>query len=1142
MGKLRLLTGPSGSGKSTAVYGEVIKRASKERDRNFLFVVPDQAAMSAQKALVSMSPDKGILNIDVLGFGRLSHRILEETGQEEIPVLDDIGMSLVIQKVASSAKSGLPVLGNRLDSAGMIAEVKSAISEFMQYGITSAGMDELIDCCLGRGALKGKLKDLSVIYGLFEQYIEGHYITREEKLDILCEAIPSSSLVPDSVIVFDGFTGFTPVQMRVINALMYRCSEMIVTLECSEGEDVCTPAGEEELFFLSHKTAASLIKCAREAGMDVSGPECCSYPLPDHDIALLEKNLFRKRRTAPCGKYSGSVHITEMADPGTEVRYLGVKLRELLSEKAYQYRDIAVVCGDIASYAPYFQREFKALGIPFYLDNVNGLALDPLAETVQAYLDVLSDDYAPAAVTRLLKAGLTGISRDETDLLDNYIRQTGVRGFNSWHREFTKTVRSRRNDSEYLGRINEIRRKVIALFSPFETDGNKVPSADTAAGYTKRLYAALTGMDAPGKIRMLKREFEEHGDAERTLEYKIVWKQFVDLFDRIYLLLGDDEVSLENYVGIVRAGIGEMRVPGIPVNVDRVLIGDIERSRLGSVKVLFFAGVNDGNIPADTSGKGMISDLDREFLFDKGIELSPTPRQKMYIQRQYLYMNICKPSEELYLSYIRVRSDGKAVRPSYLIPLVKKILPYTSDVFRPEDRPVNERVGTKEDALTELSVMMRDYADSQGTSENRGETFALFSAVGDDDGNRQKLTEAVYKKYLDEPLSKDAVDALYPDVLRGSVSSLETYAGCPYRYFLRFGLGIDQGDTYEIQSFDRGSLVHDIIKRFTEKLAADGLDWKSFTDEYASRIIPELSAESASAYGSSLYYDNKRNEYNILRLSRLVVNSACFLRDQLAAGGFDTAGSEKPFAMDLPLKGGRTLHMTGVVDRIDTADGEAGKYIQIMDFKSGGRDIDIAKLMDGRQIQLPLYMYNEREELKGIPASLLYFQIQDPMYDLERIENADKVSDELRKKMRPKGEMLGEEEALSLLDRSMAGLSPQTSSEYFFVSIKKDGDFTATSRVLSKTVMDMMLDEAVRVARKEGEEILGGKISVSPYDGTCTYCPYKGACGMDRKIPGYKYRSDSKVKRADAIAALCAGDAAGKAEENTEKGGEENGI
>ena len=140
---------------------------------------------------------------------------------------------------------------------------------------------------------------------------------------------------------------------------------------------------------------------------------------------------------------------------------------------------------------------------------------------------------------------LTGINREETDLLDNYIRQTGVRGFNSWHREFTKTVRSKRNDSEYLGRINAIRRKVIALFSPFEEDGKKVSSSDTASGYTKRLYDALIMMDAPGKIRLLKREFEERGDAERTLEYKTVWKQFVDLFDKIYLLLGEDEVQIK---------------------------------------------------------------------------------------------------------------------------------------------------------------------------------------------------------------------------------------------------------------------------------------------------------------------------------------------------------------------------------------------------------------------------------------------------------------------------------------------------------------------------------------------------------------------------------------------------------------------
>jgi ATP-dependent helicase/nuclease subunit B len=89
------------------------------------------------------------------------------------------------------------------------------------------------------------------------------------------------------------------------------------------------------------------------------------------------------------------------------------------------------------------------------------------------------------------------------------------------------------------------------------------------------------------------------------------------------------------------------------------------------------------------------------------------------------------------------------------------------------------------------------------------------------------------------------------------------------------------------------------------------------------------------------------------------------------------------------------------------------------------------------------------------------------------------------------------------------------------VGVKKDGDFTATSRIVSKEIMDMMLREAVDVARREAEEILGGRVSVSPYSGTCKYCPYSNACGMDRKIPGYKVRNSGSMKRADAIAELC---------------------
>ena len=1133
MGLLRLITGPSGSGKSRTVYEEVIRRAGEEKDRNFFFIVPDQAAMSAQKALVELSPDKGILNIDVLGFGRLSHRILEETGQEEIPVLDDMGMSLILQKIVAAHEKDLPVLGSRLQSAGYIAEVKSALSEFMQYGISPAGMDELIDCSLGRGVLKGKLKDLKTIFELFEEYISGHYITREEKLDILCSAIPESSILPDSVIVFDGFTGFTPVQNKVIGALMGRCWEMIVTLECSAGEDITVPAGEEELFYLSHKAATGLIKLASENGMEVSAPEMCSHKIPDSDIAFIEQNIFRKKKYTHANSHSGSVHILEMTDPAKEVHYIGVKLRDLLSEKAYAYRDIAVVCGDVAGYAPYFEKEFSLMKIPYYLDCVNPLRLNPLPETVGAYLDIFVNDYSPESVTRFLKAGLTGLETEEIDLIDNYIRQTGIRGYKAWHNRFTKTVRSRAKDTGYPERIDSIREKIIKLTSIFEGTDSKAPSRLNAGEYVKRLYSALIAMDAPEKLRILKRDFEEAGDLGRSREFGSVWKMFVDLFDKIYLLTGDEEVKLETFSEMIEAGIGEMRVAGLPQNVDRVLIGDIGRSRLENIKVLFLAGANDGNIPKAVSGKGIISDLDREFLCDNGIELSPTPRQQMYTQRQYLYMNLCKPSDVLYLSYCRVRTDGKSTRPSYLIPLIKRLLPYTADIGLPEEERVENRVSTRDDALGVLSVLMREYADIKENYDKTGETFALFTAIGDLDGNRKLLKDSVYRKYLDLPLSEDTVDKLYPGDLRGSVSSMETYAGCPYRYFLNYGLRIAPVDEAKIQTSDRGALAHDILKRLTERLESDGLDWTSFTDEYAAEVMPGIAKDAASSYVSGLYHDSKRNEYNILRLSRLVENSARFIRDQLAAGSFKPVSSEEPFAMDIKLVNGKNLHMTGVIDRVDTAPGKDGTYIQIVDYKSGSKDINLSMLTDGRQIQLPLYMYRVREKLHGTPASMLYFHIQDPMLDISNEAGREKAAEEFLKMMKSKGEVLGEEEALALLDKAFEGMPPSASSKYLSVKLKKDGDFDAHSKTLTSSQMDMVLKEAVDIASREAVEILSGKISIDPYKSSCDYCPFSTACGMDKKIPGYKTKSDKNKKRADILNELA---------EKYSEGGEDNGI
>ena len=151
----------------------------------------------------------------------------------------------------------------------------------------------------------------------------------------------------------------------------------------------------------------------------------------------------------------------------------------------------------------------------------------------------------------------------------------------------------------------------------------------------------------------------------------------------------------------------------------------MERSRLKQVKILFFLGVNDGNIPKGSSKGGIISDVDREFLKESEFELAPTPRQQMFIQRLYLYMNLTKPSKRLYLSYARVNSQGKSLRPSYLIERMEKIFPKIMKERVDEAASLEEMIG-KRDGLSVLANELREYAGGREGSLTREELTALY--------------------------------------------------------------------------------------------------------------------------------------------------------------------------------------------------------------------------------------------------------------------------------------------------------------------------------------------------------------------------------------------------------------------------------
>lgn len=1121
---LRFCFGPSGSGKSHRIYEEIMQRAAEEPGRNFLIIVPDQFTMQTQKDLVMRSDRDGILNIDVLSFGRLSHRILEEVGTKEMPVLDDTGKSLVLQKVAADLKEQLPAMGSLLHKQGYIHEVKSAISEFMQYGISTQDMDKLITSAQKRGALAMKLKDLKTLYRGFQDYIRDHFITTEETLDVLRRSLSKSRILKGSVVVFDGFTGFTPIQNRLIQELMRVCAETIVTVTIGVGEDPYKMDGEQKLFHLSKKTVADLEKLAAEAeverGEDLfvkGGPNRFAKAPALH---YLEQNLFRYQYEPYAGEQQ-EIHMFEALSPREEVHQTALYIRHLIREQGMTYRDIAVVIGDLEGYASYVETEFGQLEIPCFLDRTRGIVLNPMIEYIKSALQLYIKDFSYDTVFHFLRSGMADISREEIDELENYVIRTGARGYRTYSRLFTRRTEELQGNAEgseqaeekTMERLNRIRQQFMDAVEILH-----MGSQEKAGDYVSHLYDFLEQNQVQQKLLNYQQQFEKEGDLSRAREYAQIYRLVMDLLDQVYELLGEEEISRQEFADILEAGFGEITVGTIPQNVDRIVVGDMERTRLKQVKVLFFLGVNDGSIPKNASKGGIISDMDREFLIESGTEMAPSPRQQMYIQRLYLYLNMTKPSEQLYLSYAKVNSEGKGIRPSYLIDTVRKLFPAMS-VEYPQNRSRLEQIEGRQEGARYLAEELREYVEGTLPEEERQDFYLMYRAYEADAVGRDLLTRAAFRRYRESGLSRIVARALYGQQLENSVSRLETYAACACRHFLQYGLSLQEREEFGFEASDMGTVYHAVLENFAGKLAESNLTWWDFTEDFAAKAVKESVEAYAATYGETVLYSSARNEYAITRMSRILTRTVLTLQKHLKQGSFQPDDYELSFrfaedldSIHVDLSEDEKMHLQGRIDRIDVSEDAEHVYVKVIDYKSGNRKFDLAALYYGLQLQLVVYM-NAAMEMESrkhpdkeiVPAALLYYHIDDPTIETPVELTDEQINEQILAKLRMNGVVNSDPGVVERLDRYM-----QDKSVVIPVEKKKDGSFSARSGVLSREEMQLISSYVDAKIRSIGREILDGKIAANPYEKgneeACTYCAYKKVCGFDGSIPGYEKR------------------------------------
>lgn len=1131
---LQLILGSSGEGKSYELYHKIIEDSQKNKNKNYIIIVPEQFTLQTQKDIVSMHPNHGIMNIDVLSFLRLSYHILEETGGGDMTVLEETGKSMLVRKALEEEKEELEIFKADIKKQGFTKEMKSLISEFLQYSIKIEDLEKMLQLSEKKPLLQAKLSDTLKVYTRFRELLEHKYITAEEVLEVLCDVIEKSEIIKNSIICFDGFTGFTPNQYKLLEQLMILCPKIYVTVTMDRREKLTRKMEAFHLFHLSRDTIDRLYRIAKNTGTEILEPwyagkeGCVPYRFQNSEaLACLEHNLFRYHWE----KYTNKQDDIRMfcgANPKSEIIFTVSEINRLIRDEGYRYRDIAVVTGDVESYAGTIEREYEKAGFSYFVDYKKDIRQNPFVEVVGALLNMFNTNFSYEGVLRYLRSGMIQLTDGETDLLENFIIACGIRGYKTYSRPF-KSRSKRKQEEFHYEQLNEIRVKMMEPLADFyeKISGGK----HTVLDITRALYDFIIGEELYERIEDYLEKFEQEEKPLLAKEFQQIYQILMDLFDKMVELLGAEEVTLKEYEELLDTGLSEIKVGLIPPGVDQIVVGDIERTRLKDIKALFFIGVNDGVIPKAGSSGGILSDMERNMLKEADIELAPTQKENAFTEQFYLYLNLTRPQNKLYLTYCQVGADGKAKKPSYLIGKMKKI--FTNLEVEEEETYRQDMVHILDGdcGMEVLLEGLRQYPEKE-QGEFWKELFSYYKEGKTGDKLRH-LIDGVYYTNEEKGLSRAVVRALYGDELTNSVTRLEQFASCAFAHFMVYGLGLKERKQFQLAIPDIGDLFHASIENFSKAIKKQGFTWHDLSKEemegQRDLFVKEAVIQAVEERGSDVIFSSRRSEYLVTRLERMTSRTIWALCQQIAQGDFEPAGYEIAFApldnresATMVLNDHATMRLKGRIDRIDECEDDENLYLKVIDYKSGGTAFDLQKIYYGLQLQLVVYL-DAAIELAGkthpvkkiIPAGIFYYNINDPV--IEKVSGRPKkeeIEEDILKELKVNGLVNSDKEILMKLDHIFEE-EKSVKSKVIPVELTAKGKFSAYSSVAGEKQFHDLRRFVRKKMEQYGKEIVDGKTDIDPYQlnkkTACDYCRFDGICGFDQKLPGNHYRNLKKI-------------------------------
>ena len=1092
---LTFLFGGAGSGKSTLLRNRLIRSSLTDADTRHVILVPEQFTMQTQRDILAAHPRQASVNIEVLSFERLAYRVMSEHSSESFTVLTEMGKQMLLRRASEDSSRELTVFSGSIRRPGFLRSLSEMISEFYQYD--SGDLAEIAGQFYDQPLLKRKLADLGTIKKTFEARRENGQITAEELLPGLLRLLPGSDYMAGCRLYIDGFTGFTPVQLSILDLLMSQSSNMEITLLLPE-----TEAGEKEnrptdLFFMGKTTADALKKAAEEKKIG-----CEKIVLREDvrhagspELKFLTDHFMRFGKKAVYDGECSGISVSRLRNEAAEAVFAAQTISQLVKEEGYRYRDIAVVTGDTETYRRYLITEFQKAGIPFFCDSRKGLAGDPLAEYLLCALEIISADFSYESVMRFIRCGIGPLEPERADLFDTYLYITGIRGRKAYASDFGWCPE--RYLEEKMEQINAAREELVHVLSDLTALAGK--GTHTGEEWITALRKLMERADVPSRMQELADAAAAEGDGERADEYSRVCEFFDTFLSETEALFSEELFDPDSFLKLLEAGIAEGRLGMLPSGMDQVQIGDIRRSRQNEIRAVILLGMNDGLIPSPGASGGILSENERTVLLERGVSLAPAAFDMACQERAYLYMLLCRPKERLYLSFHTQNGTGSAVRPSWLLPQLIAMYPGLQIRTAEDQDAAGKITGLPALKMTFADGVLKKTEDAEkGTPDPGFDALAALLEKLDKD-TFERILAAAFPVPAERRILPSTAGLLYGRDIRLSVTRLEAFAECAAAHFLKYGLRLRERKKYTVDQMDRGTFFHAVMDSFFALLKEEGLQIEALSEEDRERITgAAVQLAKRDEKISRMEAESAEGAYRTERFAGLLDRGIRAVCDLMKRGSFRQEASEMLFSgyndkeLVITAENGSRMILEGRIDRVDISEEDGKRYVRIVDYKTGDKTLSLNSIYNGLSMQLVLYMAaamlkdgKSHPDSAAVPAGMYYFSFAEPFTETEAGASEEEVYTKWIKNWYLKG--------LSAADDLIAAKSEP-------VSGKKAG----VQQILQ------LIAHTEKKMKEAGEKITSGDVQAAPVmekkSTACDYCPYCAVCGFDRKNPVYAYR------------------------------------